>query len=283
MLVSINGEIIHKDDSHIPAFHSGVYYGTGCFETIRAESGKLLFFNEHYRRLKTGLSYLGLDVSSIPNQQAVHDGTVQLLQQNRLIDEVSKVRIQCILAEKNGYSLDDEAEIYTLISAEKYHQRSEARVLTLAKTRVVPDRCLPSNLKLCNMLHYRNAYREAQKKNADDAVMLTVSKRVSETSISNLFWKSGDTLYTPSKNCDLLPGIARKYVIQSIESSPNYNFLKGEYDVDNLMNADSVWVTNSLMEFQPVERIDSHTFEIDRKTTNIILSLYQVMKSDSVM
>jgi len=279
MYVSLNSNIKQTDETLIPAFHSGLSYGTGCFETIRAESGRLFFFDEHWRRLKLGLLYLGAKESDIPDRKKLGDISAELLKKNELTDAVAKVRILCMLAEKNSYEWDSSGELFTMISAEEYHQKNHPKRLIVAKTRVIPGSCRPVHLKLCNMLHYRNAYREARAKNADDAVMLTVNGLVSESAISNLFWKKGDTFFTPSEQCDLLPGITRKYIIESIKNLTGQKMIAGEFSIGDLMRADSVWVTNSMMEMQQVEQIDDQIFIPDREMTNSIMRSYQSFKT----
>jgi len=278
MLVSLNGDIIQKKAAAIPAYQSGVYYGTGCFETIRAESGKLLFFDGHYSRLKSGLSYLGVVAYGVPDKQQLIKRTKELLRANGLTEEIAKIRIQCTLAEKNGYSFDDSSIVYTLITAEKSRVINKPKVLTVAKTRVIPDSCRPSSLKLCNMLHYRNAYREARNCGVDDAIMLTIDGYVSETSIANLFWKSGDSIYTPSTTCDLLPGITRNNFIHSIRNLTEFTVNEGKFGLQHLMAADSVWITNSLVEVHSVNRIKQKKFAIDAQLTTDLKAAYSSIK-----
>ena len=275
MFVSLNGEFLDKETATVPAFHSGLYYGTGCFETIRAESGNLLAFDEHYSRLKAGLRYLGADDSDLPDQQILLNSSKELLKLNGAEEMLSKVRIQCTIAERNGYAIDHDSNIYTLITAEIYRSTETPKVLTVAKTRVIPQSCRPSSLKLCNMLHYRNAFREAQNVGADDAVMISTAGYISETSIANMLWKTGNRIYTPSEKCDCLPGIARNNVIKSVRKSTEFKLIEGEFELENLMEADSVWLTNSLIEIHPVERINQHEFVVDRQLTSRFLSVYR--------
>src|SRR5690625_6131999 len=42
------------------------------------------------------------------------------------------------------------------------------------------------------------------------------------TDLANLFWKSGDRIFTPSRACDILPGIVRNQVIGLIERHSDY-------------------------------------------------------------
>lgn len=278
MLAYVNGEFLDMRSAQIPAFQSGFYYGTGCFETIRADTGRILFFDDHYNRLKAGLCYIGVDESEVPDQKTLLNASRNLLRQDELTESIAKIRIQCSLAEQNGYRSDKSSRLHTIISVENYKLRKNPGTLMLAETRVIPGACRPSELKLCNMLHYRNAYREAQMSGADDAVMLTTNGFLSETSIANLFWKSGDSIFTPSVDCDLLPGITRKYLIESIRMSSEFTLTEGEFEMDHLLSADSVWVTNSLVEIQPIKRINTQEYRVDDHLNSDLLNTYRSLK-----
>lgn len=279
MLAFVNGKFLEMESAQLPAFHSGFYYGTGCFETMRADLGGILFFDDHYNRLRAGLRYLGVDEPDIPKKSKLLEAVRELLRKNKLTKGIAKVRIQCTLAEQNGYAPDDQPGLYTLISAEHYKQNSSPLALMIATTRVIPHSCRPPGLKLCNMLHYRKAFREAKMSGYDDAVMLTTRGLLSETSIANLFWKSEDTFFTPSVSCDLLPGISRKYFIKSLKKNSVFSVIEGKFETDHLLSAESVWVTNSLIEIKPVERIGAQSFSVDDRLHSDLMSVYNSHKS----
>jgi len=49
--VSVNGELLNSRDAKIPAVSSGLFYGAGCFETMRYESSGIFRLHEHVERL----------------------------------------------------------------------------------------------------------------------------------------------------------------------------------------------------------------------------------------
>src|SRR5690625_3199766 len=83
------------------------------------------------------------------------------------------------------------------------------------------------------------------------------------TDLANLFWKSGDRIFTPSRACDILPGIVRNQVIGLIERHSDYTIEEGEWTPDALEQADLVWVTNSLKRIQPVTAVDERRYPAD--------------------
>jgi len=52
--VSVNGKQYRSPEAKIPAVSSGLFYGAGCFETMRYESSGIFRLHEHVERLNGG-------------------------------------------------------------------------------------------------------------------------------------------------------------------------------------------------------------------------------------
>ena len=60
--IYINGEILHRSDASISVFDSGFLLGDGVWEGIRLLNGKLVFLEEHLKRLFFGAKQLDIDI-----------------------------------------------------------------------------------------------------------------------------------------------------------------------------------------------------------------------------
>jgi 4-amino-4-deoxychorismate lyase len=69
---------------------------------------------------------------------------------------------------------------------------------------------------------------------------------VTEGTISNLFFTKKDKLYTPALRLNILPGIVRQKVIE-IANKRGVKVEEGEYNEEEILGADSIFITNSLM------------------------------------
>lgn len=269
----LNGEEVLPIDITQKLFSSALFYGTGCFETMRYEKDIICRFEDHFSRLYRGLEYLQLPKALFPEKEFLRKGITHLVNKKGLNGRPAKIRVQCSLLENKGYHLDSEVELLTHIRVSKIEKHDEPLRLLTAKTRVIPSDCRPSDLKLSNMLHYRSAFREAIKQNYDDALMLSIDGYIAETSIANLFWASGNSVFTPSKNCSILPGIMRATTIQAIKMSGTLSIEEGFYKKDSLITADSVWTSNSVAEFRPVSSIDDIKLNSNMDLINEITSI----------
>lgn len=245
----------------ISAISPGLFYGAGCFETFLSEEGKIFRFSDHLDRLAQGLTYLGISDSRL-DRDVIQEQIRTLLEKNNLRKYKSRLRIQISLSGSGEYSDNSNVSLNQIFSARLIKDRSKYRKLILSDTKVIPNSAQPSKLKLSNMLHYRQAYREAEKKGADDAVMMNVDDFVAETSIANIFWMKENTIFTPSTQCDILPGIMRNSIIDILRNMMSFKVLKGRFKVENLLGADLIWCTNSIIDFIPISEIDNYTFDI---------------------
>lgn len=266
--VSLNGKVMPAGEARIPVNTSGLFYGAGCFETFRADKNWVFKFENHIDRLNRGLQYLGADQNQMIESGELRAEISKLLAENKLLNESVKIRIQVSLAEKNGYSAENAPDLIRFISATKMSLAVKTAHLKVVNTRVIPAACKPSDLKLSNMLHYRNAWREARKSGADDAMMLTVDGNVAETAIGNLFWKSGSTICTPSAGCDILPGIMRNNLIEIIQNMDCCSLIEGIFTPNDITEAEFVWITNSVAEIRPVHMIDDAEIPLDKPFLN---------------
>jgi len=262
--VCLNGRIIKQDNALIPANNSALYYGTGCFETFLVENSAFFKLKEHVDRLNRGMAYLSGNKGNLLAEEQIREDTIQLIKKNQLGKERVKVRIQFSLMEESGYSESKDQGYFLLIAVSKATESLTPLIVTVADTRVVPASSRPADLKLSNMLHYRQAWREAKSDGMDDAILLTTDDFLAETSIGNLFWKKEDEIYTPSADCDILPGIMRNSVIDILTNRMNVKVNEGKYPLNEFKNAESVWMTNSLREVQEISEVDGQRFKTNQ-------------------
>lgn len=276
--VSFNGEIISAGESMISAVSSSLYYGTGCFETLVADRLRFFRFDEHVKRLNAGIQYLTGSDKYARDSQKLRDEVTGIIQHNGYRDSLVRVRIQAIVDEGGGYGISDVSSVKTLITLRPVAGPVKPLRLALVPTRVIPSECRPVHLKLSNMLHYRQAYREAQQSGADDALMLTTGGKVAETSIANIFWKRGTQVHTPSKRCDLLPGITRNALIDCLRMEMDFTVSEGEYEVHDVERADQVWITNSVKGIQTVKSLGGKVLNRDPEFESALIDTFKEFK-----
>ena len=62
---NFNGFLVEKGEKLFNTGNRSFKYGDGLFETIKVVDGKLMYWDDHYNRLKKGIDLLRLDDSNM--------------------------------------------------------------------------------------------------------------------------------------------------------------------------------------------------------------------------
>ncbi len=214
----------------------GYQFGLGAFETIRVDGGVPKLLKRHIQRLNHTLEYL--DISN-----RITEGQVQRwLEEKGLKQGALKV-----MASRENTVITSRANPYGPRQWELGFQmdyspirRNETSPLVYHKTFHYGD-CLLEK-------------RRAAKEGMDERIFLNGRGELCEGTCTNLFFASGDQVYTPKLSCGLLPGVVRSVLLEL--GLARETVLRKE-DVKNM---DECFVTNSLMEIMPVRRLGDVMF-----------------------
>ncbi|MEX1136429.1 MAG: aminotransferase class IV [Balneolales bacterium] len=255
-----DGQVVRTVEAVIPATSSAASYGDGCFETLRSYSGIFLAFGRHMDRLKSSMRYLGMTIPRHFTQSYFEEETARLLKLNSLEKTDARIRLQIWRLGALGYRTIETDTISFLLTASPIRQnKGPVRLASVDQLRI-PSAALQSRYKLSNGLNYILARREAGSRGYDDALMLDYRDHISETTIANIFWKRGDVVYTPSDHCDLLPGITRELQLEWLHKKKEISVQVGQFGLGQLLQAEAVWLTNSVQEVMPVSEINDTSF-----------------------
>jgi len=274
--ISLNGVLSESSEALVSPENRAMLYGDGCFETLKNYRGSFLGWEAHIERLQGGLNYLEMDAPV--NSNKLKEEVLDLLDANGLRDEEAMVRIQFWRKGGRGYK-SDIREASRMVQVHPYTPKPQPMELIAAKTRCIPSESLERKYKLTNGLNYIKAAQEANKHHKDDALMLTLHGYVSETTIANVFWINGDVFYTPSEECDLLPGITRNIMMDLIKDM-GYKIEVGQFNPESFYKADAAFGTNSLIEIREILSVDGRTFKTGHKLITDLQKAFQTYKEN---
>ncbi len=96
------------------------------------------------------------------------------------------------------------------------------------------------------------AQAEAQRRGADDAVFVTPDGIVLEGPTTNIWWRRGDVLYTPSLELGILAGVTRAALLEL----SRWDVREGAFPLDELAVADEAFTSSSVREVMPAVELD---------------------------
>lgn len=274
-LIIYNGNLISRDQLQLSHDNRGTMYGDGFFDTIRSYQGRFLHLEEHFKRILKTAEYLGINVHF--GFEDFRFKLLELIEASGLKEKNVLIRVQCWRDGRRGYSTESK-EAHWVTSCEELQSFKDSISLSSTNTRAIPSEALERKFKLSNGLNYILAAREARELGSDDALMYTIDDRVSETTMANIFWIKGNQVFTPSTDCDLLPGITRDIIIRIVERKEGLELLEGDFTKGDIINAEAIFCTNSLREIRSVYHLDGKDFDVAHPVLNKIKDEFSIYK-----
>jgi para-aminobenzoate synthetase component I len=248
-MIWINGAISSAKRAKVSVDDEGFQYGNGFFETIRVDKGIPRFLDKHIERFyKTWIALF----PDQPPDLTWDDIIAQVIEANAFEQCVASVKI---LATRG--SGDYPAQNRTMLAmAKPYIHRlrqknaSGLKLLTYPEPRQSPL----ADHKSLNYLYYLNAGKWACDNGADEALVLNPDGSVSETNTANILLVKEKSVIIP-KSLHVLPGIFQSATLDLL-SCWGYSFEYQKVFPKDLLDADKVILTNSLMGAVPITYLD---------------------------
>lgn len=241
-------------------------YGDGGFTTVLTDHGKLCQWSYHKQRMQACLAALAIEQ---PDWRQVE----QWMMQAASLDSKAGLKLHISRGEGGrGYSPTQVSAANVTISDFAYpahypqwHQQGITLGVSQVKLGLNP---LLAGHKHNNRLEQILVKADLEKAGAMDGLVLDLNNHVIETSMANVFWRKDDQLYTPSLAMSGVAGVARRLVLEFVQSA-GMSVAIGQYDLSHILDADEVFITNSLLGAVPIRAIESHTFPIGTLTRRI--------------
>ena len=216
----------------------GFFFGIGVFETIALEQGVPIFFREHLARMMASLERLGLTAD--PRE------LVDLARNACQGDAVAGSKVlKLVVTEKNRFAT---------VRANAYNDARRAAGFSCAFSEVRRNETSP--LVAMKTLNYGDCMlqkRAATARGIDEPLFLNTKGQVAEGATSNIFAVIRGEVVTPPVSCGLLPGVMRNFALRVTGAKERPLML------EDFMQADEVFLTNSLMGAMSVRSIEGQS------------------------
>lgn len=256
-VVYLNGNFVETADASVDVYDGGFLHGAGLFETMRAEHGRIFRLGAHIDRLRHSADELLSPIASevLPSAEVLAD----LLERNGLREARVRLTVTAGSMHSDAGSDGPRWTVCVTAAALRAYPREfyEGGVPTvICKHKVSPSDPLGGH-KSTNYLGRLIGLRQAQHARCIEAIWFTTGHSLAEASISNVFLVSKDVLRTPALDTPVLPGIARGVVLE-IARAQGIETVEGPLVIGDLLEADEVLLTNSIMQVLPVIRVERH-------------------------
>lgn len=226
----------HNGEEKSFELDSGLYFGRGLFETMMVKD-RPIFLKEHLDRINKGLKIIGINAE-------IHEDIVMDFIKNMACKDCV---LKLVVTEKN-IIFTTRKNNYT---DQQYKKGFKVKISSSRRNEYSQITYLKSLNYLENILEHEKCIDEGY----NEVLFLNTKNQLTEGSTSNVFFVKNNKIYTPALECGLLDGTLRKFVLN------NFKVIEGIFTKDDLICADAVFLTNSVMGVMKVSSLYEKNYD----------------------
>jgi branched-chain amino acid aminotransferase len=279
--VFLDGEFVNRADATVSAFDASIQHGVGLFETMHADSMPdgivVRDLDAHLDRLQDSAAKLGLsdEIKTGPLGEAI----IETVRRARY--KTTRVRLTMTggdlnLLQTHGRTNHRPTVLIQATPATPYPDEmfEKGVMATLGSARANPLDPTAGH-KTLNYWWRLRELQNAASKGAGESIIFQVSNHLAGGCVSNMFVVDGGHLITPIAQGEeeefggpktqegvipspVLPGITRMRVVEQA-AKLGIKVTKRMMTIDDLLDADEVFLTNSSWGVLPVVRIEAES------------------------
>ena len=283
VLLSVNGELVRRNDAKVSVFDAGFLLGDGVWESFRLHKGTLVFIEDHLDRLFRGASEISMELSR--SRVEIRREIDRVIQANSMHDNV---HLRLILSRGIKPTPYQAPWIIssppTLVIIPEYKKANISRAvdgISLVSVSVRRGSHEVQNPTI-NSLSKHNciaACIEASERGGDEGLMLDPNGFVSTCNSTHFFMvKDGQVWTSTGEFCR--DGITRRKVLDLCKSHDIPSFERN-FTLDDVRSADEAFVTGTFAGLTPVVSFDGE--KISSGTRGPMCELLQGLYLDLVM
>ena len=254
----LNGQFLPIEQAKISPLDRGFLFGDGVYEVVPSYEGKLVGFLPHLQRMNKGLEAIGISTGWSENQWL--DLCLKLIQQNGAGNLGIYLQISRGTYDTRAHRFPDKVNptIFAFcfeIPPAPVADKSLAKTYTVSTARDIrwDRRDIKSTSLLGNVLHYQQGVEQGNQ----ETLLFNDRNELTEASSCNAFIVKNGSVITPPLDHQKLPGITRQILIDILRNDGNISVEERTVTMDEVAEADEVWITSSSREIAPVIAIDS--------------------------
>lgn len=253
--VFLNDDYFSDQVPLIASQDRGFLLGDGVFETLKYRDERLFFFKAHFQRLKKSAAFFSLPLPY--TEKALMNICLELIQRNHQEKECVAIRITLSRGVgERGLTYSQLMKPTLLVSTASY--RLPETPATLFTSNVLRySKSVLAHHKTLNYLSSIVARQQAIESGFTEALQSNEKNHLVCASAANIFLIHRGKVVTPSMASGIFPGIMRQYVLE-VGRKHGIPIDEIEIDVDCVNQSEAAFLTNSLIGFQPIKKIDAH-------------------------
>ena len=279
--IYINGKFYKRKDAKISVFDSSTMLGDGIWDSLRYHNDNFVFLKEHLDRLYKDAKLIDLKIHL--NRKKISEALIKTIRINKMKTNVH-LRIIVSRGIKSTPYQSPKVTISkpTIIIIPEYKKpdiKAYKKGLKLVTVKTIrgPINVQNPQINSLSKLNCILACIEANKKNADEALMFDINGNVATNNSTHFFFVKNNTVFTSTgKYC--VTGITRQKIIDLCKKN-KIKVKEKNFKLNEVLNADEAFCTGSFAGIVPVNQINKKKYSlkknhITKELTNFYNNLF---------
>lgn len=256
-IVFLNDSYMPMEDAKISPMDRGFLFGDGIYEVIPSYEGQLVGFAPHIERMNNGMQEIGIQFDwSIEKWREVTEG---LIEKNGRGNLGIYLHVSRGTDSKRFHAYPDNVAptVFAFafeIAGAPVADKTQAKGYKVSTTRDLRwERChIKSTALLGNVMHFQQGFEQG----ANETLLFNANNELTEASACNAYIVKNGVVITPPLDNQILPGITRFMLLDILAKDGSIKVEERVVTMDEVFNADEVWVTSSSKEIAAVVEVD---------------------------
>ena len=279
--IYINGKFYKRKDAKISVFDSSTMLGDGIWDSLRYHNDNFIFLKEHLDRLYKDAKLIDLKIHL--TRKKLSEALIKTIKINKMKTDVH-IRIIVSRGIKSTPYQSPKVTISkpTIIIIPEYKKpdiKAYKKGLKLVTVKTIrgPINVQNPQINSLSKLNCILACIEANKKNADEALMFDINGNVATNNSTHFFFVKNNTVFTSTgKYC--VTGITRQKIIDLCKKN-KIKVKEKNFKLNEVLNADEAFCTGSFAGIVPVNQINKKKYSlkknpITKELTNFYNNLF---------
>lgn len=264
----VDGSLREPGEPSISAIDHGITVGDAVFETCKILDGRVFALSRHKARMARSAAGLGLadiDVDRIDEGIAAVLGSGGPIAFGRLRFTVTAGRGPL------GSDREDSPLTYVVTAGPQAPPHPPGTLAVTPWTR--NERSAVAGLKTTSYAENVVALAFAHERGASEAIFANTRGELCEGTATNIFVVVAGRLHTPPLSSGCLAGITRELTIEWCREA-GMEVYEDAMPLGVLRTCEEVFVTSSLRDVYPIERIDDHRLAAPGRVTRKAMAIF---------
>jgi len=279
--IYINGKFYKRKDAKISVFDSSTMLGDGIWDSLRYHNDNFIFLKEHLDRLYKDAKLIDLKIHL--TRKKLSEALIKTIKINKMKTDVH-LRIIVSRGIKSTPYQSPKVTISkpTIIIIPEYKKpdiKAYKKGLKLVTVKTIrgPINVQNPQINSLSKLNCILACIEANKKNADEALMFDINGNIATNNSTHFFFVKNKTVFTSTgKYC--VTGITRQKIIDLCKKN-KIKVKEKNFKLKEVLNADEAFCTGSFAGIVPVNQINKKKYSlkknpITKELTNFYNNLF---------